>query len=271
MNRGIMYKAYCEVRFITLLIGAALLAIETIFAFVLPILEKQFENIFAQLPFVQTIMKALLGTDLGPGFGKEGIQALAWVHPAVLALIWAHGIIVCTRVPAGEVDRGTADVLFGLPVSRWSVYRSECVVWLMSMIVILLMAATGHRVGVPFAESATPVPLARLSLVLLNLFCLGAAVGSIAWLISALSDRRGKAIGVVFAIVLASFLLNFLGQFWAPAEKVMFLGVLNYYRPMEIIRSGVFPGKDTLVLISVAAAVWTLGGIVFARRDITTT
>jgi len=31
-----------------------------------------------------------------------------------LALTWAHALLCCTRVPAGDVDRGTADILFGL-------------------------------------------------------------------------------------------------------------------------------------------------------------
>jgi len=46
-------------------------------------------------------------------------------------------------------------------------------------------------------------------LVMANFFGVYLAVGGIAFLVSALSDRRGRAMAVVFAIVLASFLLNF--------------------------------------------------------------
>src|SRR5262249_30400318 len=138
MNRGVMRKAFHETWVNTLIIGAALLGFEILLARVLPILESQLQGIVAQLPFVQTMLKALLGADLGPSIGREAIAALAWVEPAVLALAWAHPIIICSRVPAGEVDRGTADVLFGLPLSRWNIYCSETVMWLMELAIVML-------------------------------------------------------------------------------------------------------------------------------------
>ncbi len=254
----------------TLLVSAGMLIIEILLAFVLPTIERQFQGMFAQMPFMQTMMKALLGTDVGPEFGMQGIQALAWVHPVVLALVWAHGIIISTRLPAGEIDRGTADVLFGLPVSRWNVYGCEGAVWLISFAVVMLAALAGHRIGGIVQPTDAAIPTLRLFFVLLNLYCLGVAVGSIGWLMSALGDRRGRAMAVVFGIVVASFLLNFIAQFWAPAEKVMFLGLLNYYRPAEIIRTGTCPVSDAAVLLSFSGVSWTMGGMILSRRDIAT-
>jgi ABC-type transport system involved in multi-copper enzyme maturation permease subunit len=270
VNRGVMYKALREIWMVTVALAAALMFIEGLLAYVLPILESQFQGIFAEMPFVRTIMKALLGTDMGEGLGVQGIQAIAWVHPVVLALVWAHGIIVCTRVPAGEIDRGTADVLFGLPVSRWEVFVSETIVWLVALTGLIVCAFAGSRLGAALEGKTAPVPLPGLLLVLFNLWCLAAAVGALAWLCSALSDRRGRAMAIVFAIIIASFLLNFLAQFWEPAKSVMFLGVLNYHRPMEVIRHGALPLQDVLVLLGVAATAWTAGGIALARRDIAT-
>jgi hypothetical protein len=96
------------------------------------------------------------------------------------------------------------------------------------------------------------------------------AVGGLAWLVSASSNRRGPAILIVFLILLASFLLNFLAQFWEVARNVSFLGILDYYRPLYILRDGRVPWSDIGVLLTVAASLWTAAGVVFSRRDVCT-
>jgi hypothetical protein len=88
--------------------------------------------------------------------------------------------------------------------------------------------------------------------------------------VSALSDRRGRAITLVFAVVLASFLLNYLAQFWSVAEKVSFLSILTYYRPLVILRDGSCPVKDMAILLTIASLLWSAAGVVFARRDLCT-
>ncbi len=272
MNRGLVLKAVREVWPVTLGLGLALLAIEAVLAYVLPTFQQQFSQQIMQLQFAQTLIKALLGTDMGKGepMGPEMITAIAWVHPVVLALVWAHAIVVCTRVPAGEVDRGTIDVLLGLPVSRWELFLSDTAVWLASGAVLMGAALAGNLYGASRVTGSSTPGLGRLVIALADLFCLYLAVGGLAWLMSALSDRKGRAMAAVFILVVGSFLLNYLAQFWRPAERLAFLGVLNYYRPLFVLRDGAWPLRDMAVLGGVGAALWLAAGIVFARRDLCT-
>ena len=68
--------------------------------------------------------------------------------------------------------------------------------------------------------------------------------------------------------LLASFLLNFLGQFWPVAERVSFLGILHYYRPLPVVRTGDWPVHDIAVLIGLAVVFFLAGMWRFSRRDI---
>ncbi len=238
--------------------------------YVLPQVQESFGDIFSQMPFVKTLMTALLGTDIGDEITAQTMQAFLWVHPVVLAIVWSHEIVFCTRMPAGEIDRGTIDVLLGLPVSRRSVYWCESAVWLVSGGMILVMGLIGHRITAPAMPAEIRPELPRVILVMVNLFCVYASVGGIAFLVSALSDRRGRAMAIVFGIVLASFLLNFVAQFWEPAKQVAFLSVMNYYQPANILRSGQLPTSDVAVLLVTGAVTWLLGGEVLARRSICT-
>jgi ABC-2 type transport system permease protein len=210
----------------------------------------------------------MLGTEIVNQIGPQMFQSIAWVHPAPLALTWAHALLCCTRVPAGEVDHGTADVLLSLPVSRWEIFCSETLVWLGTGVLILVAALVGNLLGglgLP-AEQRPQVP--RVLIILLNLACLYIAVGGLAWLVSSLSDRRGKAITIVFLILLALFLLNYLAQFWQPLAKLVFLSPLHFHRPMSVLASGAWPVRDMAVLLIAGAILWIAGGLVFARRDL---
>ena len=91
-----------------------------------------------------------------------------------------------------------------------------------------------------------------------------------AFLLSAVSDRRGRAIGVMFAVLLVSFLLNFLAQFLESARSFSVLSVIEYYRPAEIIRTQQFPIENMATLLILAVCTWLAGGMIFARRSICT-
>lgn len=270
MNRGLMAKTIREVWVSTLLFGVALAAMEVLIASVIPSFFEESAGPLLKMKFVQNIFRGLLGTEVGQSIGPAMIPAFAWIHPVVLTLLWAHAIMFCTRVPAGEIDRGTIDVLLSLPTSRTTLYLSETIVWLGAGLVVILMGLAGNLIGGSTVAPEFRGAPRQVLVVVLNLYCLYATVGALALLVSALSDRRGRAVGVVFAIVLGSFFLNFLAQFWAPAKTLSVLSVLNYYRPLVVLRDGSWPITDMLVLIAVAATCWTAGAIIFSRRDICT-
>jgi len=270
MNWGLPTKALRESWPGTLMFGASLALVEALLAYSLLNLRDQLAALVSQVRFLKVVFQGLFGVDAAGGFSPEMINSIAWMHPAALALIWGHAIMYCTRAPAGEVDRGTIDVLLGLPVSRWQLYLAETGVWLASGIVVLLLGVAGNFLGNLAAQGALRSDPGRLAIVIVNLLCLYLAVGGVAWLVSALSDRRGRAIGTVFAFCLGAFLLNYLAQFWSVADHVSFLSVLHYYRPLAILRDGTWPVRDMIVLLASGAALWTAGGIVFARRDLAT-
>lgn len=270
MNRGLLIRALRESWPATLVLGLVLMAVEAVLAFVLPKFGSQFSEQWLQLDFAKGILKAMLGTEIGDRIGPQMFQSIAWVHPVALALTWAHALVSCTRVPAGEVDRGTADVLLGLPVSRWEVFLSESIVWLACGATILAAALAGNLLGALALPAEQRPQLPRLLIVLANLFCLYAAVGGLAWLVSSFSDRRGRALTILFLLLLALFLLNYLAQFWQPLEKIVFLSPLHYHRPVYVLGTGSWPWKDMGILLGVGGAMWVAAGVVFARRDLCT-
>ena len=268
--RGLLLRTWCEVWLMTLLFGLALMAILALLTFVYPQFQEELLEIFDRLPFIRPMITAMLGSEVGDQLNVQTLQAIMWVHPIVLTLLWAHAIVFCTRVPAGEIDLGTIDVLLGWPVSRRQIYYSEALACLVAGLVILLMGFLGHCLVAPSVSENLRPRFSHALVVLANLSSVYLAVGGIAQLVSALSNRRGRAVATAFAIVVASFLLNLVGEIWEPAEQVAFLGILEYYRPAEILQTGEFPIGDVAVLLCVGAGTSLLGGEIVARRSICT-
>jgi ABC-2 type transport system permease protein len=270
MNRGLLRKAWLETWTVTVLCGLGVMLIEAVEGYTLVTLQSEVSKMLSMLPGLEKLVRMLVGADRTLGqLGPDAFPAIAWAHPLALVLIWTHAVTICTRVPAGEVDRGSIDVLLGLPVSRWQLQVHESFAWVVSGAVLLLMFVAGNRFGNALAHGPRIEP-GRLAMLAGNLFCLYIAVGGLAWLVSALSDRRGRAASVVVAFVLFSFLLSYLAPFWNVAEQLSFLSVLHYYVPLTVLREGLCPVRDMLVLSGLGAALWTAGGIVFASRDLST-
>ena len=269
--RGIFKKIIREVWIGTLLFSIAFLLVEILLNMILPLLLDQMGDMLDRLPFIRDFLGALLGVDVEGEISAQLMQAFVWVHPVVLTLIWAHEIFFCTRFPAGEIDRGTIDVLLGMPVSRRKVYLCETIGWLTSGLIILSFGAVGYLIGSRGMDAEARPEFGFILLVLLNLFCVYIAVGGLAYFVSSLCDRRSRAVSIVFSLVLGSFLINFLAQFWPPAESFAFLSVLDYYQPAQVMNAGAIPMGDVAALLAMGTVSWIIGGEIIARRNICTT
>jgi ABC-type transport system involved in multi-copper enzyme maturation permease subunit len=214
--RSLLLKIFWETRWPVLLFGLGLALVMGLLTALLPRVLGDIHLVFEKLPFVKPLITALLGVDPGKQLTAAMSQAFLWVHPTVLSLIWAHEVMYCTRMPASEIDRGTIDFLLGLPISRWQLFVAESVGWLVSGLFVLGCGFLGHWIVEQVAKTEMRPAWSSTIYVMINLLSVYLAVGSFSFLVSALSDRRNRAIGVIFAVLLFSFLINFVAQFWDP-------------------------------------------------------
>ena len=270
MNRGIWLKACYESWLAIALFSLGTLVFETILWAVLPLFHEQLSGQLMQVPFLRSLVQAMVGVDLGEEIGPMVVGTLAWTHPVILSLVWAHEIVFCTRLPVGEIDRGTVDTLLGLPVSRWTAFRTESVMWLLSGAIVIGAGGIGSWIGTGLAPAEYTPELPRVLGVIANLYCLYIAIGGIGYLVSAGSHRRGRAVGGVFAIVIVSFFWHVLAQFWSVAKTLSFLGFMDYYRPYDVLRTGEWPLGNMAVLLLIGGVTWFAAGWKFARRDVCT-
>jgi len=267
---GLLRKSLRETWSTTLLFGVAAALLLGLLTYVLPRIMEQMGPVLSQMEFFRSFVTALIGSELGDQISPESMQAYLWVHPVLLALVWGHEIIFCTRLPAGEIERGTIDILLSLPVSHRKAFFIETLLCGLSGAAVLLAGWLGHLAIAPIVPEEFRPQTADVTRILINLYCVYIAVGGIAFFFSSISRRRGRAVGAVFGIVLVSFLINFLAQFWDPAADYAFLSIMDYYQPAIILREKALPIGDITTLLIVGGLFWIAGCEAFARRDIYT-
>ena len=270
MNIGLLQKSVREIWFVTAICCVAIAIFEGIVTYLFWTYQKELAGDFLQLEFMKNLINALVGSRTGGEIGPETLQSVAWVHPLVLAIFFAQVITATTRIPVGEIDAGTVDTLLAMPVSRWSVYIHDTLVWAPGGLCILVSAVIGFLIGNQFIPAEGQIALSKVLVVITNLYMLYLCIGAFTAFLSTRSNSRGRAVGGAVGTLIVLLLWNFVEQYWELAQRVSFLNVLTYYKPMPILADGQMPWFHIAVLAAVATTLWTLGGRHFHRRDIHT-
>lgn len=271
MLRGLIEKTLRETWRLAALSCLGLGLILAMFVQILPQFQDSLNDIMLQVPFIRALISGLLGMDVGEGLGPQLLLVVVWSHPIVLAVVWGFEVVLGTRVPAGEIERGTIDVLLGWPVSRVAVYTSETLVWLAWGACLFLSAFAGFQLSAATLPGEVRPDLSNTLWTVLNLFAVYVAVGGTVQCIASACDRRGKAMGLALVFLLASFFLQFLATLWEPAKSVVAASFAHYYQPAQIMLSGEAPVGDIVVLLVWGGMMWAVGLGIWRRRSVLTT
>lgn len=225
-------------------------------------------DVLSKSPFIVRMISALVGADLSEDLSPTSLITIALSHPFLFVVSWAFLLVTGSRVIAGEIDRGTGDLLFALPYSRARIYRDVSIVLLIGGIPLLGGLFTGIWTGSQLFPLKEPIQFAKLAPAVANLLALYWSIGGLTMALSASASRRGLVIGVVAGFLLFSFLLNFVEAILPWAGRLAPLGVLHYYKPLESVRSGTWPIGHIAILLGIAVVAWTYGWRRFVTRDI---
>ncbi len=266
MNRGLIAKFLRDSRWLRWGALFGIVLFEVLFTRIMREIDKEYLGMLLSSPFFSRLINMLIGSEIGGDLNITVLLTVGFAHPVLFTLTWAVLLTDGTRVLVGELERGTLDLTLALPVSRWDVFLAATVSWLPWGIPMSLAPLFGAWIGGQlFYEE--PIAYARLAPMTLNLFGLYVAVGGLTMLVATFHERRGIAIGTMVIVMLSSFLLNFLASMWDALEPLSRLGLLNYYKTIEIYRNGL-PVTNTLILVGFGLVAWIVGLRRFATKDI---
>jgi ABC-2 type transport system permease protein len=267
---GNLFRQYVRSEWkLLLLYAVALFILHFWFVFMYPLFggTEELVQLVRRLP---RVFRTMMGGELANAFTLNGVASFAYIHPVVTAFVALFLIGFPTKAITLQVERGTFDFLLSRPISRTSFYMTTLAFFVAGVIVLLAFGFGGTATG----GWVVHVPGEHLQLgqflkAHVNAFALCLAVGGMTFVIAAALSSRGTAIGLPMAILVLFYFLFFLSEYWSPARAFGPLSFFHYFRPQKVVLVAGHPvWRDVAVLAGVAAALFAIGGFVFARRDI---
>ena len=219
------------------------------------------------LKSVPPMFRSIIEEQFFGGLSAGGILAFGWNHPIAHATGAAVAIVLATRAVAGEIERGTLELVLSQPISRFRYFSGQVAFAACSIILLSLVGAGGTLLGqaVFKFEAFTLTSMIKLAL---NYVLLQSAWYGLTLLISVASREGGRVAATGFVLVLVSFLMQVIGKLWQAAAFLLPYSLHTYYSPQTVLVQDILEAKSVAVLLGVFVATVGAAAWRFQRRDI---
>jgi ABC-2 type transport system permease protein len=219
-------------------------------------------------------LQAILGGESIDISRSADLLSVGYVHPLpqTILLIWALGR--AGGAIAGEIERGTMELLVAQPIARRRIVQTHLCVDLVTIPALALCMGLGTLVGV-WATGMANVDVAIYWRGVVLAAALAFSLTGITIAISSAGRSRWRVLAWAIAIALIMSLWNLLGQLWDTITPYRPWSLLYYYQPQVALLSDkwiVAVGPAAVPMLPVLLGVGVLGYLFaiweFSRRDL---
>ncbi len=251
---------------------------------------EQFQRLNVTVEMIRTILfdpKEMTGQLVQAVIGGERIEfdrasdmmSISYVHPLVLTILTIWAIGRAANAIAGEIDRGTLELLLAQPIRRTQVILAHLLVDAIVFPSLCLAIWLGTYCGswwMGLQDAANPLQRVYPSRFLPALLCILAllfAVSGVTMWISAMGRSRARVWGWAVSLLLSMFLVNVLGQLFEIVEWLRPFTIYYHYQPqLVILQPDWYAHGSAWFHMSVLGGIGALGYLLawasFCRRDL---
>jgi len=207
-------------------------------------------------------------------FGAESFDLTSFdnfVSVQFLSLMWvilvaAFIIAMARRMVAGELRDGTLEFLLSQPVRRWKLLSVQALLLLAAIAGFVLLTVASLVASA--AAFGIETSLSGFAVFMIPATSLMIAIAGYSILFSAVFSEPGKAAMAAAGLTLLFYLLNFAASYWTGIEKLGWLSIFKYYRPLEVLQNSSVGALDVVVPACFGLACFAAALVVFQRRDV---
>jgi len=230
--------------------------------------DNESVKVFLQfLDILPSFIKTLLGGEALRGGNIAGLIAIGYQHPLILTLYMLFAVGVPTGLLAGEVQRGTMELILSRHATKTGVYICAGLVTVTGMYALVLVMYLGTVACTGLYQSSQPVPLGFFFKIAIVGGLLASAVGGIA-LLAAACFRRGAAVTVTVAYLVVNYFVSIIAEWWPRMKFLEPTTIFHYVPGPQMFQASAWPLADMAVLVSLLAVSTVLGGLIWSRRDL---
>jgi ABC-2 type transport system permease protein len=191
------------------------------------------------------IIKTMIGGDRISLFRVTDVLTIGFVHSVVLTILCLWAVGRGAGAIAGEIDRGTMELLLAQPLARFRVILAHFIVDVVTIPLLSLSIWAGQWIAIPLLDvrevpargqkAGVPIDPAVFGPAIWNVAALVFAISGYTMWLSSRGRFRGRVLGVAILITLLQYLINVIGQLWDVLAPLRPFTVFYYYQPQQII------------------------------------
>ncbi len=198
-----------------------------------------------------------------------GMLSLGYIHPLpwLALLTWIVG--QASESIAGEIERGTMDLVLAQPISRKKIYFTHLLVVSIGLGLIGMAMWLGTILGLhTFVEPdvrPSPWPFWRAGV---TVFWIGWCVAGYAFFFSSLARTRMRALSATMALTILQELCNVVGSFWEEAEWLRKLSISGNCQLQRFLTDTSLMHEQWTILALAGLTGHLAAGWIFCHRDL---
>jgi ABC-2 type transport system permease protein len=205
-------------------------------------------------------------------FSAGAIEAMTlyWLFllvPILLFLVWS--ISRGTSAIAGELERGSMDLILSRPVSRMAFLNAQVLTTFLGYGLFMLAIVSGNLISSQFNRLDEPARFWSVVRPTINLVALGMAIFGYSVFFSAVDSVRWRPMLLATTITLAQFIALALANQpdWEEWKWLNSVTAFAAFYPIESAVKGEMLARNVGILVGVFGVGTVAGYIAFLRRD----
>ncbi|MFA6296748.1 MAG: ABC transporter permease subunit [Patescibacteria group bacterium] len=212
--------------------------------------------------------------DFMKAFGVENIDmsslesflameqfGIIWPLMVSFLMISLAGIML-----AGEIEKGTSELLLSRPVSRQQIFWSR---YLVGIAVLIVFVFCSVMAVIPFAKIyKVDYLINNFWTMSMACFLFGWAIFSIAFMFSAIFSERSRVYMLAGGLLVLMYVIKIISSLKESLENLKYFSFFYYYDANRALVENIIDGKSWVVFMSVAVVCTVIGMVVFRKRDV---
>ena len=215
------------------------------------------------LPFLKTF----IGGEAVQVGNIAGLIAIGYQDPLILILYMLYAVGVPTALLAGEVQKGTMELILSRQTTKTQIYICAGLITIIGMFALVAVMFLGTVAATNLYDFDQDIPFYSFFKLAINGGILASAVGGITLLVAA-CFRRGTAVGVTVAYLVVNYFAEMIAEWWPRMKWLEPITIFNYVDEGKIFNQSAWPYGNMSVLISILVISTVAGGVIWSRRDL---
>ncbi len=259
-------KGLLDARWMLGIISASLVGLCWLFAYIAHRLEVGLKEATGGRPM--GMLRGLGGSSMD--FSTAAIEMAFWNHPFVLLIVSIWAISRGSGSVAGEIEKGTMDLVLSRPVGRMAYLGSQIGLAVFGLLAMTASMMAGNLIGAYYNHLENPLTALALTKPTLNLLAFGWAIFGYTFLASSVDYARWRTSLIGSVATLAGFIALVISSIpsleeWKWLEK---LSIFKAYNPVEVVTKGETLGFNAGLLGAIGGVGVVVGCFLFCRRDL---